>query len=219
MLKILFILGRPGCGKSTTASLIRMMARDQRWLFHSLNDYVLLQDMCLHEEAENIPLNERDFIQRELDGCIGFDVKNFGVLRTVLRKLKEEVEVIRVTSPQDRTTLCTIEFARALYQDALDIFGNELLAEAHLLYINVDVDTCIQRNHNRTDHFISDEIMRTYYHYDDWAREVYNLDHGRDKFAIKNMETFEDLRQEVESWFASHLLSEALFPKVPDNMM
>ena len=77
--------------------------------------------------------------------------------------MRKEVEDILDTSPQNKKTLCTIEFARANYQEALELFGNELLAEAHLLYLNVDLNICLERNHNRTDHFVSDEMMTTYY--------------------------------------------------------
>jgi gluconate kinase len=205
MLKIVFLLGRPGSGKSTVAGLIQMFARDNGWLIHSINDYEHLQNIFLREEAKNTSLTERDFILRESDDIIGFDVKNFEVLSTVLKEMRKEVEDIRDTSPQDEKTICTVELARANYQDALELFGYKLLAEAHILYLDVDVDTCIQRNHIRTDHFISDEIMTTYYRYDDWVRESYNLQHGHDKHKIQNTDTFDELKQKVKDWFEVHL--------------
>jgi gluconate kinase len=207
MLKKVFLLGRPSCGKTTAASLIQMLAHDYGLLYHAINDYELLQKMFLHEEEKNTSPIKRNFIRRELDGCIGFDVQNFEVLRTVLIEMRKEVEEIRYTS-QNNKMICTVEFARANYQDALELFGNQLLTEAHLLYFDVDVDTCIERNHKRTDHFISDEIMATYYRYDDLARESYNLQHGCDKHVVENTGTFEDLRHEVEGWFLSHLLND-----------
>jgi gluconate kinase len=210
MFKLALLLGRPGSGKSTTAGLIQMVAGDHGWLCHSMNDFEHLQNMFLYEEAENTPINKRDFIRRELDGCIGFDVQNFEVLHTVLTEMRKQVEDIRDTSSQHKQTICTVEFARANYQDALELFGQELLAEARLLYLNVDVDSCMERNHKRTDHFISDEIMKTYYRYDDWARESYILRHGNDKHVIENTGTFEDLRQKVDKWFVSHIERKAL---------
>jgi len=205
MLETVFLLGRPGSGKSTTAGLIQMVAGDHGWLCHSINDYELLKMMCLREEEENIDLDKRDFIQRELDGCMGFDVKNFKVLDKVLREMRKEVEDIRNKYPQNKKTIYTVEFARANYQEALDLFGDELLTEAKLLYLNVDISVCIERNHKRTDHFISDEIMKTYYLYDDWARKMYNLQDIHDKSEIRNMGTLDNLKFKVDEWFESHL--------------
>jgi tRNA uridine 5-carbamoylmethylation protein Kti12 len=205
MFIIVFLLGCPGSGKSSAASLIQMFVRDHGWLIHSINDYEHLQKMFVREKAECTSLDERDFIQRESERCNGFDVKNFAVLSTVLEEMRQEVEDIRGTCPQDKITVCTIEFARANYQNTLELFGDELLAESHILYFNVDLDICLERNHNRTDHFISDEIMASYYRFDDWSREIYNLQHGYDKCEIKNTGTFEDLKRKVEEWFESHL--------------
>lgn len=213
-----FIIGRPGSGKSTTANLIRMLANDYGWLCHTINDYEHLKMMCLREEEENIDLDKRDFIQRELDGWMGFDVKNFEVLNTVLKGIKKEVEDVKDKNPEDNITICIVEFARANYQDALELFDYKILDEAHLLYLNVDLERCVERNRKRTDHFISDEIMDTYYRYDDWARESDNLRHGYVKHEIENIGTFEDLRRKIYKWFVSQLEYKISIPKVLINL-
>jgi hypothetical protein len=205
MFIVVFLLGRPGSGKSTGERLIRMFARDYGWLYHSINDYEHLQRMFLREEAEKTTLDKRDFIRRELDGCIGFDVQNFEVLRTVLTEMRKEVEDIKETSPYDKKTLCTVEFARATYQDDLELFGSTLLAGAQFLYFDVDVRTCIDRNHKRTDHLISDEIMKTYYRHDDWARKMYNLQDSQNKSEIKNTGTLDDFARKAKEWFEVRL--------------
>ena len=201
MFVVVFLLGRPSSGKSSGESLIRMLARDHGWLYHSINDYEHLQKKFLREEAENKSLNKRDFIRRESDGCIGFDVQNFEVLRNVLTEMRKEVEDIRDKSPQYDKTICTVEFARATYQDDLELFGDTLLAEAHLLYFDVDINTCIDRNHKRTDHLITDEIMKTYYRHDDWARKMYDLQDKHNKSEIRNTGTLDDLTRKVKEWF------------------
>jgi tRNA uridine 5-carbamoylmethylation protein Kti12 len=205
MLVIIFLLGRPSSGKSTVASLIQMLAHDHHCFFHFTNDYDHLQRMFLREEAGCTSLDDRDFLRRESESCNGFDVKNFTVLDIVLKEMKKEVEDVKNTCPQNEITICIVEFARANYQHAIELFGKELLAEALLLYMNVDIDTCIERNHKRTDHFISDEIMTTYYHYDDWARKMYNLQDSHDKSEIRNTGTLDDLKRKVEEWFEVHL--------------
>ena len=64
MFIIVFLLGRPGSGKSTTESLIRMLARDHGWLYHSINDYEHLQKMFLREERKiNLLTKEISFVE------------------------------------------------------------------------------------------------------------------------------------------------------------
>ena len=95
MFIIVFLLGRPGSGKSTAASLIRIDCTSiAAGHSHSDNDYEHLQEMFLREEAENTSLSERDFRRRGSERCNGFDVKNFSVLRTVLEEMRKEVEDI-----------------------------------------------------------------------------------------------------------------------------
>ena len=104
MLKIVFLLGRPGSGKSSVAGLIQMFARDHGLSFHSINDYEHLQKMFLREEAESTSLDDRDFLQRGSERCYGFNVKNFAVLSTVL---KEDMVVPDVKQFVD--TMCGLE--------------------------------------------------------------------------------------------------------------
>jgi gluconate kinase len=205
MVRNVFLLGRPGSGKTSVASLLKMFAGDQGWLTHYTNDYEHLQKMFLQEIAECIPLERRNFRLTGPEECHGFDVINFSVLCEVLEKMRKEVEEVESESAEEDNILCLIEFARDSYHDALQLFGSKLLQDAHLLYLDVDLERCIERNHRRSDHFVSDEIMRTYYRNDDWARVMYNLQHNYDKCIIRNTGTFQDLKQEIEEWVDIHL--------------
>jgi hypothetical protein len=75
----------------------------------------------------------------------------------------------------DEKPLFLIEFARNNYSHALQRFGYGLLQDAYLLYINVDIDTCIERIYRRVEsgtqygHFVSENIMRSYYRNDGWS--------------------------------------------------
>ena len=211
MVRNVFLLGHPGSGKSMVARLIEMFAKENGWSAYYINDYGLLQSMFLQEEKELIPSKERKFSPSGPPECNGFDVKDFSVLDTVLRMMAKEVaawEGENESGKEDK--LCLIEFARANYGDALQLFGNVLLKDAHLLYLNVDIECCIKRNHRRSDHFISDEIMRTYYRNDDWSRVMYNLQHNWDKYVIRNSGTLQDLKQEVVEWVDGHLKREVV---------
>ncbi len=205
MVRKVFLLGRPGSGKSIVARLIEMFAGDWGWLTHYTNDYEHLQKMFLQEKAECTPLERRNFRLTGPDECNGFDVINFSVLGKVLEKIKREVEEVESESSEEDNILFLIEFARDSYHDALHLFGSKLLQDAYLLYLDVDLESCIEHNHRRSDHFISDEIMRTYYREDDWSRVMYNLQYNWDKCVIRNSGTLQDLKQEVEKWVDGHL--------------
>ncbi len=214
MVRNVFLLGHPGSGKSMVARLIEMFAKE-----NGINDYDLLQNMFLQEEKELIPPKERKFSPTGPPGCNGFDVKDFSVLDTVLRMMAKEVEAWEVENESKdenksgtEDKLCLIEFARANYDDALQLFGSELLKDAHLLYVNVGIECCIERNHQRTDHFVSDEIMTTYYREDDWSRVIYDLQRNWDNCLIRNSGTLQDLKQEVEEWVDIHLKREVQKP-------
>ena len=212
MFMIVFLLGRPGSGKSNVARLIEMFAGDRGWFTHYTNDYEHLQKMFLQEKAECIPLERRNFRLTGPEECNGFDVIDFSVLIKVLEKMREEVEEVESESSEEDNILCLIEFARDSYHDALQLFGSNLLQDAHLIYLDVDLESCIERNHRRSDHFVSDEIMRTYYRNDDWSRVMYNLQHNYDKRIIRNTGIFQDLKQEVEEWVDIHLGHEVVIP-------
>ncbi len=82
----MFLLGRPGSGKSSVASLIEMFAGDRGWNTHYTNDYEHLQKMFLQEKAECTPLERRNFRSTGPEEFNGFHVINFSVLGKVLEE-------------------------------------------------------------------------------------------------------------------------------------
>jgi dephospho-CoA kinase len=205
MVRKVFLLGRPGSGKSSVAQLIQMLARDNDWSAYYINDYEFLQNIFSQEKSECTPLERRNFRLTGPEECNGFDVIDFSVLGKVLEKMRVEVEEVEKQSSKEDNILFLIEFARDSYHNALQLFGTNLLQDADLLYLDVDLEICIERNHRRSDHFVSDEIMTTYYREDDWSRVMYNLQHNWDKCVIRNSGTLQDLKQEVEEWVDGHL--------------
>jgi len=183
MVEKLFILGRPGTGKSTVARLLKAVAQESGWDTRHIYDYKHLHDMFQQEIDDHVPVEARLFRQKGPDACQGFDVREgkFKVLDTVLKQMADEVR----EEEQDQSganKLLLIEFARKEYTRALDIFGYEILKGAHLLYVKLDLENCIKRVHQRAienrcrseyDHFVSDDIMRGYYSEDDWFSEQF----------------------------------------------
>jgi gluconate kinase len=212
MFLIVFLLGRPGSGKSSVAQLIEMFAKDRDWLTHYINDYQLLLTMFLQEQYDSAN-SRKKFRQTGTKEQQGFDVIDFSVLDEVLETIARKVrEWKEEQNNLAKNELFLIEFARGNYSQALQSFSRDILQDAHLLYLNVDIECCIERNHKRTDYFVSDEIMRTYYNNDDWSRIMYNLQDNCDKCVIKNTGTFQDLMQEIGVWVDIHLKREVVIP-------
>lgn len=187
MIRKVFLLGRPGSGKSTVARFFQAIAQKNGWDVLHLYDYQLLQRWFQREQDKNIPEEQCMFSPKGPETCHGFDVRKgkFYILDTVLKEMAEEVRAeVQRRSASDKLIL--IEFARQEYSKALYLFGQDILREAHLLYVELGLDTCIERVHFRAaenrarseyDHFVSDEIMRDYYKEDDWSSEEFTQYH------------------------------------------
>jgi adenylate kinase family enzyme len=153
----LFILGRPGSGKSTAARYFQQIVRVQGLTAAHFNDYDILREMFLadHEHKRFRPTEHN-----------GFDAIDLSVLDSALEELEK-----RITNTFPTPDLVTIEFARNDYATALRCFSASFLKDAYLLYLDADIATCLRRVHERVmnsqtqdDHpSFSDEIFRNYY--------------------------------------------------------
>ncbi len=216
-----FILGRPGSGKSTVAQLLKTVARESSWDTRHIYDYKHLHDIFQQEIDDNVPVEARSFRQKGPDGCQGFDVRNFTVLDTVLKRMAGEVQAEEQGQP-GANKLLLIEFARKDYTHALDIFGYEILKGVHLLYIKLGLENCIKHVHQRSienrsrseyDHFVSDDIMRGYYSGDDWSSQQFSkylntlrtIDVADEE--LDNSGTYQELESEAEKIFDKLIIS------------
>ena len=214
MIKIAFLLGRPGTSKSTLAQLIEASAQRSDWATQHFYDYKYLQDMFQHEIEENVPLEERAFRQKGPETCHGFDVLDFNVLDTALEQMADDIRTER-SEHQTANKLFLIEFARKEYCRALHIFGYDILRDAHLFYIKLALEACIDRVYRRAvencskskfDHFVSEDIMSGYYSTDDWLDgrmteylDYLQRDHVYVSFKeIDNLVTYQKLEDEAE---------------------
>ena len=152
-----FVLGRPGSGKSTAARYLNHLMRCQEWSVKHFNDYDILQEMFLadteHKKFRPTPHN-------------GFDAIDFSVFDDALNDLEQ-----RVQKEMEHTNLLTIEFARDDYRMALKQFSADFLQNSYFLFLDADIETCLRRVHERVecaetndDHpSFSDDIFRWYY--------------------------------------------------------
>src|SRR5450759_821323 len=159
----LFILGRPGSGKSAAYRHIQKYVDlyHPEWSTKRFNDYDILLGMLLHEKLyTNYSEDKRQFSETDHDG---FDVRDFTVLDTALKELEKQV---RLRCSPSKDEIIIIEFARDDYKHALKQFSANFLKDAYFLFIEADIKTCIQRVKNRVklpqtsdDHFVSEDIL------------------------------------------------------------
>lgn len=163
----IFVLGRPGSGKSTAARHMIELASRRSYQALFVQDYTILHKMFL---------NDRKYERFRPTDRGGFDVIDYSVLESALRQMEEEVEGSLIFK---RADIVCIEFARNDYRAALNILSSEFLRDAYIFFIDSDLEYCIRRVQERvTDpplpdhHFVSENVMRTYYSNDNWEYMV-----------------------------------------------
>lgn len=161
----LFIVGRPGSGKSTAAQYISSIVHDQHWDVKRthIDDYPILQNMT-KSQPEKFHLKENG----------GFDALDFSVFDIALLRVEQMVNAIE---NDDRERLVTIEFARDDYASAFRLFDPAFIQDSYLLFMHAGIETCLRRIHSRVasptsadDHpSLSNEIYKTHYANDNFA--------------------------------------------------
>lgn len=170
-----FVLGRPGCGKTTAMRRMHEVAHQWDMKTTRVKDYDVLYEMFLEDEcAKRGRFRRADFA--------GFDVLDLTVFDDVLRMIGRSVQSLSFSRYSRKDEQCkklmTIEFARDDYQQALKNFDKTFLQDAYFFFVEADLETCMRRIHQRITfpmdgerpvddcHFVSDYIMQTYYHKD-----------------------------------------------------
>ncbi len=153
----LFILGRPGTGKSRAARHIVELAKKHNLSVKRINDFCILQEMCDEEE-------HRQKFDRQKEQP-GFDVVDPSVLDIAL----EEVQT-RARDAMQEYDIVIIEFARDNYVKALSKFSSSFFEDAFFIFLDSDVSMCIERIRLRAavpstpdDYPISNKIFSSYY--------------------------------------------------------
>lgn len=169
-----FVLGRPGSGKSVAAHRLSEAAWNKGIPAMRLGDYEILQKEARQEDdlcrAGTLSAEQRRFYLTEYDG---FGVRDFRVLDRSLLILRERLDERGERAKDDRQ-LVILEFARNDYQHAFEVLGRETLRDALFLYVNAHVEECIARIKERTlhptssdDHYVPEAILSSYYQKDD----------------------------------------------------
>ncbi|ERR1019366_3327602 len=152
-----FVLGRPGSGKSTAARRVKQLLTQKGWVARHINDYEILRSMFLADtQGARFRATEHN----------GFDAIDLTVMDIALQAVEAQVDLCLSS-----VDLVTIEFARNDYREALQQFTSSFLKDAYFLFLDADLETCLRRVHERVtrsrsidDHpSFSDAIFRSYY--------------------------------------------------------
>jgi len=163
-----FLLGRPGCGKSTIYRLLEQKLKKEGLA----REVMRVDDFPVLEE-----LLDRDTgFKRHYRKEGGFVVTDFTILDEVLKRINDQLGGLERPG-----RVVFVEFARDRYADALKNFDREVLGRALICYIYCPFDVCVERNVRRfeevkgktlDDHIAPRDIMERYYRYDDYE-ELY----------------------------------------------
>ncbi len=162
--RYIFLLGRPGCGKSAVYNRITKRLKEEGLAkeFMRVDDFPKLWKL-FQEDVE------RKRSKRTPDG--GYKVTDDTVWDDLLKELNEDIKKLE---KEDRVVF--VEFSRNDYKRAFKNFDKEILDKAVAIYIDVPFDICWERNVKRhqkaiaegtDDHLVSREEMEKTYKYDD----------------------------------------------------
>lgn len=212
----LFILGRPGSGKSAVRRYITKMAQHEFWSPYSIGDYKILHSMCAADSLHT-QIRPADFG--------GFEVLNFSILDTALQIIERKVEKALEKQELDWPRIAIMEFARGDYIQAFSQFDPAFLKDAHFLILDSDVDICEKRIEERTKHrefvddtFVPHNIMEGYYQADVTQetmcqlREAFGLD-AKSVQLIRTDGPRDEFLHDCIREYARELISSATKPR------
>lgn len=159
-----FLLGRPGSGKSAVYRMLGQRLREEGLAsdITRIDDFPVLREL-LDRDTE---------FKRHYRKEGGFVVTDFTILDDVLEEINSKLKELEQSG---RVTF--VEFARARYANALKNFDREVLDHSLILYIYCPFDVCVERNVRRfrenrgkdiDEHIVPTDIMEHYYRYDDY---------------------------------------------------
>ncbi|MCD6413182.1 MAG: hypothetical protein J7L54_03450 [Elusimicrobia bacterium] len=163
----IFLLGRPGCGKSIVfRNILKILdEKGSHRRIDRIDDFPILKK--LHDD--DVAAGRTDRFIPTPDG--GFKVVDPGVWDRLIEGLNEKAKEIR----RDDLILA-IEFSRPNYVHSLLLFDGSILEKSVAFYIDASFECCVRRNEERTKraeaegidaHFVSRKEMEETYLTDD----------------------------------------------------
>lgn len=205
--RYVFLLGRPGCGKSAIYRELemRILESGQAKTFERIDDFPILWAAVLRDDALEKEGKERLYFKRTDEGELR--VINDDLFNDILKEVNSDV--LKIDKPDH---MLFIEFARSNYVEALQNFDKSILDHCIAIYIEVGFDICWARNVARheaaiaqdgDDHLVPRaEMERIYLHDDQEDLVQYMQDQDIPVLVVNNEADGEEhLKQQVEELF------------------
>ena len=184
----IFLLGRPGSGKSTTAKYIEELSlKIKGWKLYRFNDHPILEQMLRKGDGR---------IAHDGDGFIVHDDTAF---EDALKHLN--IAVTKHLNLDQKDEIVVIEFARSNYTQAVSHFSKNVVEDAYCICINTDIPICITRTRERAvsqtnldDHPISEKALNLHYATQNFPtqEDISNI------WTFNNHGDWEEFRNEVD---------------------
>lgn len=163
MVSFVFLLGRPGCGKSVVYRILSKRVKGRGLVEDTtrIDDFPILEELLEEDEAH----------EKHLEKEGGFEVTDLSLLDDVLKQINQNLKDLKGTKE-----LIFVEFSRASYKRAMKNFDSEVLKDSLIVYIYCPFEICLQRNKERfeegaeeaDDHIVPTDMMKSYYKKDDY---------------------------------------------------
>jgi hypothetical protein len=211
--RYVFLLGRPGCGKSALYRELerRLLDSGQARTFERADDFPKLWARFQKDDALEREGKPRIYTRRTTDGL--YRITDFSILDEILQEVSSDVVGI------DRAGhVVFIEFARPRYVEALRNFDSSILERCLVVYMEVSLETCWNRNVARheavgsqdgDDHMVGREAMEAIFLHDDQQALVKHLkERGTPVLVVNNEANGEEhLGRQVDELLARLLSS------------
>lgn len=206
--KYVFLLGRPGCGKSALYRELekRILESGQARTCERVDDFPIVWARLQGDDAREREGKARIYSRRADDGAYLANDNFFdGILKEV------NAAVLRIDRPEH---MVFIEFARWNYVEAIEDFDPRILEHCVAVYMAVSFETCWARNVARhaaamaqdgDDHLVGREAMEALYLHDDQEAFVAHMEERGIPVIVVNNEADgeEHLKTQVEELFKS----------------
>ena len=162
MVETIFVFGYSGSGKTTAAHCVEMLTREkgEKWSATRFNDYAIMYEWFIKG------IGHQRFSRTEHGG---FDILIPEIYDLAIKAL---IRIIREHKPSEHE-LMIIDFARCDYSSSLALLGKDLLQPAYFLFLKADLETCVQRVHQRVrnpltidDHFVPSSVFECFRQHD-----------------------------------------------------
>lgn len=162
----IFLLGRPGCGKSVIYEMLTERLKRKKVVKESIriDDFPILKEL----------LDKDIYFKRHKRKAGGFEVTDWSIVDEILKIVSDRIKRL-----EKENRIIFVEFARNNYLRALSNFAPEVLSKSLILYIFAPYQVCQERNIKRfkekggedlDSHIVPPDLMKSYYKEDDFEK-------------------------------------------------